>query len=270
MYRIWFFLLVIFLPGCSTPNSSEEGKEREMAFKNHIKKITEFKTILNLGGIWLKEQVHREKFFDKNGFKFKEITHYDDGSIENIISLQYDKNGNLIFRKAVNPDSSVSYSDKRVFDEHNNKIEYYFYNPDSTLLYRKPAVYDKEGKMIESRMYHDGEWKATYKYKYQDARMTENNIYDSTGNFKHKWLYVYDNRNNLIEEVQYNSQNYISYQNKYEYTKDNFLIKETNYVGEEVQRSFSYKYNGKNLMEIKNEYVYGRLNSKFRYEYDYY
>ena len=271
MKRIVYCLLSIVycLCACSPPNRSEESEERDIALKNNISRITEYRTILNLGGILLKEQVSREKLFDKNGFKIKEITHYDDGTIENIISLSYDKNGNLIFRKAVKPDSSVSFSDKRIYDENNNKTDYYFYNPDGSVLYRKPAIYDKEGRMIESRMYHDGEFKAVNKYKYVAKRMIENYECDEIGNFRHKWVYRYDERKNLIEEAQYKTDNDFSpLKNRYEYNAANLMVKETKYIGEEIQSWFIYEYNDKKLLSAKNEYVSGRFASKFRYQYE--
>lgn len=266
---LFYFLIFSFLSGCSYTIKDEESKERDLVLKNNIKKIIEYRTITNPGGVTLKEQLCCEKLFDNYGFKVKEITHNDDGNIESIISLNYDTSGNLILRKAVRPDSSISYADKRVYDKNNHKTDYYFYNPDGSVLYRKSMVYDYSGRMIESRMFHDGILKAVNKYKYEGKRMIENDEFDSIGNFRHKWLYRYDELGNLIEEAQFNTQNYCTIKNIYEFNAANKMIKEIKYTGDYLQFIGVYEYDNKNLLSGKTVYNAGKISAKYRYKYDF-
>ncbi|MDP1726403.1 MAG: hypothetical protein Q8M15_06435 [Bacteroidota bacterium] len=261
-------MIISFFFGCSHPNRDEESKERNFVLKNNIKKITEYLTIINPGEMQLKEQINHEKLYDDNGFKIKEIIYNDDGVIENIISLNYDKKGNLIFRKAVKPDSSISYSDARIFDAHSNKTDYYFYNPDGSVLYKKAAKYDNYGRLTESRMYHDGVLKAVNKYTYQDMQMLENEECDSAGNFRHKWLYKFDEFGNLTEEAQYNVNNYCTMKNLYEFNMARQLVKEIKYIGAYIQYRASYQYNGNGLLDAKIEYsTNGKISARYRYQY---
>lgn len=268
--NLFFFFLGIFIMGCSHQTKNAEYKEREMVLKYHIKKITEYQTVLNPVGIFQKELIRREKTYNKYGFKIKETVYHNDGTLEYVISLQYDKNGNLIFRKAVNPDSTLSFSDKGIYDENNNKTDYYFYNPDGSVLYRKPAVFDEEDRMIENRVFHDGELKAVSKFIYQDSKMIENNEYDSAGNFRHKWLYQYDVNSNLIEEMQLKSKNIETYKNTYQYNEWNQLTKETRHSGGGFQNTFIYEYYLNRLLSAKSEYSTGRFISKLRYQYEFF
>ena len=266
-----FFFLFILPFGCTYPNKTDEAIERETALKNKIKSVTEFTTVFRLGGVQLKEYASRKITYNKNGFKLSVVVFFADGAIEHTISHEYDSKGNLQSVKAAKPDGGMAFSDERIYDGDNNRLNYFFYNPDGTVLYEKPAVFDKKGRMATSRIIHDGILKGIYKYKYDGMKMTENAEYDSKGNLQYTWIYKYDSEGNRTEAIQYSPENNITMKTCSEYNIVNMVIKETYYFEEAIQNIFTYEYNDKNLLSVKNQYTSsGRISMQYRYQYEFF
>ena len=268
------FGIIAGIDACSKMNHNKTAEENEqyIALKYRIKNSKEYVTYYRLGGGEQAEYIRREKIYDSNGLRTKEIVHSpEDSSIENITLHTYDSFGNLVFRKAVKTDSSSLFSEKRIYDKNNNKTESYFYNADGSVLYHKTFVYDKEGRLLKSQIVHDGQLKSKYTYEYNGMNMTESDDFDSTGKFLSKWLYNYDAHDNQIEAVQYNSKNILQQKTTSEYNSMDFKTKETNYFGTELRDFFIYEYNWKNLLSVRTEYASNsKITAKYRYKYEFY
>ena len=263
--------LMLFIFSCSNDSKikTEEQLEHEMVLKHRIKKITEFMPSIVFGAEQ-KEQVSNLRFFDEKGFKKKEISYFD-GSIENIVTYEYDKAGNLIIENGIRSDSSFLYKITRSYYENNLRKELYFYLPDGSYKYRNLATYDKSGKMIELKYYWPDGLKAINKYQYKGNRKIEDTEYAPNGDFRYNWIYKYDNRDNLIEAVQYYPDSIINRKITYEYDAGKLLIKQRNYFGESVQNIFLFTYDDKKLVSSKIEVsAAGMISAKYRYEYEFY
>ncbi len=264
-------ILLFCVSSCSSDYKSktEEQMENEMALKYRIRNITEYKTTFQFGNQQNK-QISNLKIFDENGMKKKEIG-YSLGSIENIITFEYDKNGNLLNESGIKKDSSFLFKITRSYYENNLRKELYFYLPDGTYKYRNLATYDKSGRMIELKYYWPDGLKSINKYVYRGHKKTEDTEYSPDGEFRYKWIYKYDNKDNLIEAVQYYPNNIINRKITYEYDLGRLLVKQSNYFGESIQNIFSFAYNDKKLMSSKIETsAGGMISAKFSYQYDFY
>lgn len=264
-------ILLICISSCSTDNrnKTEEQQEHEMALKYSIKKITEFKNTFQFG-TGQKEQICRLKIFDENGLKQKEVTYFD-GNIESNLTFEYDKNGNLLNINAENPNNSFLYKINRNYYNNNLVKELYYYHEDGTYKYRNFATYDNSNRMIELKYFYPDGLKSVNKYSYRGHKKTEDTEYAPNGEFRYKWIYKYDNRDNLIEAVQYYPNKIINSKITYEYDQSRLLVKQINYFGESIQNIFTLTYNDKKLLSSKTETTSGgMISAQYRYQYEFF
>ena len=264
-------ILLFCVSSCSTDyrNKTEEQLEHEKVVKYKIKSIKQFKNTFQFG-IEQKEQLSRLENFDENGFKQKEII-YSDGNIESNINFEYDKNGNLINANSSTPKNSFIYKITRNYYENNLIKELYYYHADGTYKYRNIATYDKSGRMTELKYFYPDGLKSINKFVYSGHKKTEDAEYAPTGEFRYKWVYKYDNKDNLIEAIQYYPNNIINSKITYEYDQGRLLLKQINYFGESIQNISSFTYNEKKLLSSKTEMASGgMISAKYTYQYEFF
>ena len=262
--------LLVYISSCSISSTTktEEQLEHEMALKYKIKSISEYQIDSQFG--LKKKELNYFRLFDEKGLKQKEIAYFE-GSIENIITFEYDINSNLLNSNAIKTDSSFLFKIARNYYENNLRKELYFYLPNGTYKYRNFATYDNSGKMIELKYYWPDGLKAINNYVYEGDKKTEDTETAPDGKFRYKWIYKYDKNGNLVEAVQYYPNNIINAKITYEYNSDNLLTKQINYSGESISIIYSFTYNDKKLLSSKTETTSsGMIAAKFGYEYEFY
>jgi len=260
--------LLVFLFACTQTAKNAKEKERELILKNNIKCITEY--VINMRqGTEEKEHVNHVKLFNSKGFITQETFFLADGSMDFFATNDYDKNDNLILTKAMKPDSSFFYKETKIYDENNNMIEKaYFEGANDSFFYRNTATYDSKGRMMEYFWWRPSGLRAKNKYAYDGMKMIENVEQDKDGKFSSKWIYKYDENENLIEAVQYYPDSIINSKITYAYNSNNELVKQTNYYRETILKMTTFEYDEKNLLIAKTEYSSaGKISAKFRYEY---
>lgn len=270
--KVYLLVIILFISSCShiTSNKTDEEKERLVMQKNKVKRITEYQTSF-FGALENKEQLSRVKVFDKNGLKIKE-EQYMDGSIDCVISNEYDKEDNLILSIGLNTSGGLVYKETRSYDKDNNRKELVFYLPDGTFKYKNFSVYDKEGKLIERNWYRPDGFKAKNKFTYNGLKKIEDTEYAPDGSFRYKWVYRYDAKDNLTEAVQYYPNDIINAKITYQYNHYNQLVKQTDYFGDSIQDIVTFEYDKKTLLlSVKTEYTPNeKISSRYKYQYEFY
>ena len=235
--------------------------------KNKVKSLTENKTIFLLG-VEQKSNLNQFIQFDKSGSRVKEIQYKEDGSIDCINTIGYNSDGNLIFKKGINADSSIVYKVTVSYDENKNRKELFFYLPDGTYKYRTISTYDRDGRMTELSWYWPTGFKSKNQYQYIGRRKIKDTEYDPQGKFTYVWEYEYDEKGNVISAKQFYPHNIINGKITYEFNKDNLLIKQVNYFGESIQGILTFEYDNKELLSTKTEYnSKGSVSAKYTYQY---
>jgi len=126
MRKLFCFSFLVFFTCCSclliftackksSHDQTDEEKDRETAFNNHIRSITEYKIVYRFG-VAQPEQVSYVKQYDVNGFKVHERAYKPDGSIDFKLYHEYDASGNLIVITALNGDSGILFRETRSYD----------------------------------------------------------------------------------------------------------------------------------------------------------
>jgi hypothetical protein len=266
-----FLFLLCSVSSCSNINHTltDEEKERTLVLNYKIKTITELRTSV-FNGVNQPEKFSRIKHFDSNGFLTSETDYKMDGSPDDFLNYEYDNSGNLVLIKAFNPDSSLLFRETRSYDKNKSRKEFYFFLPDGTYKYRNIATYDSEGRMKELAWYWPTGFKSKNVYQYDDGKKISDEEFNPEGALTYKWIYKYDDKENLIEATQYSPLENINRKIIYEYNNSDQLIRQTNYVGAEIQNSISFFYDEKKLLLSKTELSASkRVTSIIRYQYEY-
>lgn len=264
-------LICLFISSCHKTYhiKTEEEKQREITLKNKIKSITEYRTEYRLG-ISMAEVPGRLQNFDNNAFLIREVDYKSNGSVDCIITYEYDSAGNLTVLKAIDQDSAFIYRETRHYNTDRSRKELYFYLPDGTYKYRNIATYDNFGRMKELAWYWPEGFKSKNVYSWIEDLKTEDTEYGPNGKFRYQWKYIYDKNGNMIEAVQRYPGNAINSKTTWEYDNDNRLISKTDYIGEAVQRVVKYQYGSNNLLAKRTELSpTGRILVTYRYHYEF-
>lgn len=205
------------------------------------------------------------------------------------VELIYDKNGNLLKELYFDKNEKLDYC--YTYDDENNSDE----NTNDEIIYK----YDKNGKIIEESSYQQGilKWKKIIQYNEKNSQKElffnsnseleriitlklddKNNIieehrYDSDEKVIGKWIYDYNNQGNRIKEILYNSDGKLNEEEIYIYNEKNKLIENIiiNYYEKSRSKStYIYDDNDNEIEQLYEEYINNILTIKERtfYEYD--
>ena len=191
----------------------------------------------------------------------KEDVYGDDGKLSFTYQYEYNDKYQLIEKKCVYPDGSVTNDEKYAYDKNGNKIrENHEDNKDSSYSYYTEYEYE-DGNLIKSTTYKptDNSIKYTFSYSYDDQnRIIQENMDNIEYDNKATTNYFYDDKNNII----YTERNNERYED-YTYDTNGNLISQmrSNGTGTEwkyennIKVEETYYYEGELLYTSKLEYA---------------
>ena len=191
----------------------------------------------------------------------KEDVYGDDGKLSFTYQYEYNDKYQLIEKKCVYPDGSVTNDEKYAYDKNGNKIrEDHEDNKDSSYSYYTEYEYE-DGNLIKSTTYKptDNSIKYTFSYSYDDQnRIIQENMDNIEYDNKATTNYFYDDKNNII----YTERNNERYED-YTYDTNGNLISQmrSNGTGTEwkyennIKVEETYYYEGELLYTSKLEYA---------------
>lgn len=265
------FIFCLILTSCSSNDSIDKKSERALMQKYSIKSISEYVSPINLG-IPEKERIDHVRFFNQNGLFTREIRYFENGSIDFICNYSYDKKGNIIQAKTVKPDSSLVADIQKKYNLDNLMTEQYCYEiSGGPYLYRNTFEYDSLKRLIDCHWYWPTGLKAIEKYYYDGTKKTQCVNYGPHNQFLFRWIYKYDDHDNLLESVEYYPDSLLKSKIICQYNQTNNMVRKTNYIEERMQQMATYEYDKRGLMSSKIEYSpSGKVSAKYRYHYEYY
>ncbi len=193
---------------------------------------------------------HKETYlYDNKGIETEKLKKTKTGKLLERWAYVYDKSNHKIQENLYDADDSLKETRSYAYNTNNEVTEDIFYSKNS-LFYAYAYVYNGRKNVIEKNIYVDGVINRRITYSYDDSRrILEENIYnidpdeekislyetisfkyDSNGNKiemktldagGRSWItsYQYDHKANLIEEIEFNSDNSLA--RKFFYTYDN-------------------------------------------------
>jgi len=216
--------------------------------------------------------------YDNRGNKIEENNYSSNGKLEEKFIYKYDNKGNKTEENKYNSIGELEYKSIYKYDSKGNKIEAKSYNSDDTLTYEWTCEYDKKGNKRETQQnnYNSyGKLQYSYFYKYDERGNTivdERTEFESVpkytnlkfiGDSNMKSIYhdthtkrnsfLYDENNNITEEITYSSWSLgsklvfdIDVKSNYTYqldSKKNWIVKtgiEKNRVWTIIEREIEY------------------------------
>ncbi|NVO04268.1 MAG: hypothetical protein HXX09_16365 [Bacteroidetes bacterium] len=204
----------------------------------------------------------------------KKTIHYLDDTFD-VTTYNYDDKGNLILKTTVDSDDNLEA--KEVYEYSNNKVSFHAkYDGDNNLIEEYKYQYNELGNAIEEEkwdIYDDKRIKYLMEYDANGNR-TKILTYNSHGQLKHKSLFEYNEKNQLlktVEEDEFNN-NVISFQ----YDERGNAIEQTEYnQHEDLISSINRKYNEFDNVISSNVYLNRQgsgpnLHYSIYYEYLYF
>ncbi|OHD10937.1 MAG: hypothetical protein A2086_16475 [Spirochaetes bacterium GWD1_27_9] len=209
----------------------------EIKINGQVKKIT---------GIEYKE-------FEEDGKKVR--------NNENTHILEFDNKGNVVKSKEIFSFWTKSYSYK--YDDNGNMIEKAEYDEKDILNLTTIYIY-KDGILIEENILNkEGQLSNKTTYKIENGKPVEMNHIYSDGSLLDRATYNYDKNGNLIEEIEYDSENAPSSKDTYKFNKNNKLIEKQVFKNDILNYKTTYNYIGDiKTEEIELEYEGNNVVSK--------
>ncbi|MEI6815328.1 MAG: hypothetical protein WCL14_01865 [Bacteroidota bacterium] len=268
-----FIILFVSIGGCTKVqvNKTDEEKEFEMVKKNKISCIKKYETTYMMGEKQ-NEYLREEKFFDNKGLKIKKNTFNDDGSLDCQTSFEYDNNKNLIVSKGINKENRVVFSETRDYDDNHRRKNLVYYDG-ANVKYKNTAKYDATGKLSDLYWYApDGKLRSRFNYSYEGNKKVKDEEYGPTDSLMSVWEYKYDSLDNVIDATQYfHADKVMTQQTKFEYSVNNHLVKEKNFINSPSETTTTYDYEKNGLLIGKTEHNHNmQLIAKYRFAYEYF
>jgi hypothetical protein len=274
--------------------SKEDYKEAELRKKNNVSKVT---TIIYLDSISYAEdengKIDSVKEFDINGDMIKNYSKMDDkDSLYLRSKFEYDsfhRITKIIFfeENEIIQDSfiatfkdSVIYSEER-FESFTSSDYCLQQFKDGSLIYevikKKGVTIDSShyinnelGQHIKMEDYSRGRLNLTIEYENLTERDYIERIYEVNGTLRLKRYWKYDNDNNILERVEFNSKEVLTTWYSYKYDCNGNEIAGAVYDGPVRKLSFrdESKYESNKLKEVVNFNKENNISSRYIYHYD--
>ena len=168
------------------------------------------------------------------------LTNYDENEKEKSSSkLKYDEHNNLIEYWGSNfKDITDKHSYK--YDEKGNAIEEIYYGQDGGVYSKDLNTFDEKGNLIKDIEYREGKLHLTISYKYDSTgNKIERKDLKPDGSIDRYDTWKYDNKNNLIEEIEYDWQGLPYSKTKYIYesydAEGNWLVQKK--IVDDIEKS---------------------------------
>lgn len=163
--------------------------------------------------------------YDKNGVLMEELYYNANNNLFSRLEYTFDENGNLIQLSEYDPNGVLEESQKSKFKDGLEQERYtYYYDVHNVLITKYEYRYNKHGKLIEGILFDDAK------------------------NLLGRWVYTYDEQQNLISEESFDSEGILVEKRTYDYKYDekNNWTERVTYDGEEneprviTKRQFEY------------------------------
>jgi len=221
-------------------------------------------TVLSVSffGIWIDPYVKDVDFKGVKNISVIEYTYENNNWNElDFINAQFDGNDNMIFEDRFDAENNLQYSYEYIYDvngymievngrrnreggtiyynyiydydERGNQIKGTGYDIDGNVISIYSAEYDENDNLIKTEDFTEGYTGSMYEARYDenDNLISESKYiaYEYKGEQRYQFEYrnefVYDERNNVIEEITYGDEKEFSFNHIYEYDENNNLIK---------------------------------------------
>ena len=178
------------------------------------------------------------------------------GAINEINTITYDYNGNLIELKSFNGSDVLQSRYTYTYDSNGNQIESKWFDGNDVMESRYTSTYDSNGNEIESKSFNGSD---VLQFRYTST-------YDSNGNeiewkkfdgsdvLQFRYTYTYDSNGNLIEEKKFDFSDVLETRYTRTYDSNGNLIEEKSLDGSDViesRHTSTHDSNG-NLIESKS------------------
>ena len=267
-----------------------------------------FTTVLSVSffAIWIDPYVKEVNF---EGVKSISVIEYDyennNWNELDFINAQFDEKGNMIFEDRFDAENNLQYSYEYIYDDNDYMIEvngkrnregevFYYnyiydydergnqirgtgYDTEGNVISIYTAEYDENDNLIKTEEFTEGYTGSMYEANY-DAN---NNLiseskyiaYEYKGEQKYQFEYrnefVYDERNNVIEETTYGDREEFSFNHIYKYDESDNLIKAFDVdINGNVLSTYEAWYDADgNMIEFKMFDKSGKLTAHNKAEY---
>jgi len=256
--------------------------------------------------IWIDPYLKKVDF---NGIKNVSVIeyNYENNSWNELdfINARFDENGNMIFEDRFDIEKTLQYSYEYIYDNYeylagvNGKrlrdgefVQYnYIYEYDERGNQIKGTGYDVDGNVVSiytaeydknNSLTRTDEWTSECSGSMYEAKYDKKNnlvfeakyiAYEYKGEQKYQFEYrnefVYDERNNIIQEITYGDKEEFSFKHCYEYDENNNLVKAMDIDAEDnIISTYEARYdeNG-NMLEFKMFDKSGKLSAHNKAEY---
>ena len=151
-----------------------------------------------------KIMTHRRENFYNSENRLDSCLIYNDDKYALKLVQKYDQSGKLVEIQEYNIEKNPSFFTKVFNDSLGNKI--------------KEELYDKNKKLYNFKL-----------YVYDNMKNLKDESGTEQGTKRYHWTYKYNKKNHLTERKDFSGQEVLLRKHKYEYDKDNLLVKENIY-----------------------------------------
>ncbi len=237
MKKLILILYIILFVSCSDSKKNPKTKKTDLQkseLNGNVKSIEEkyFEGAEKFGEpVKTKLKDITIVLFDKSGKFIENKTLYPDGSLKGMNTYKYDKNGKLIEdkwfqseglemyhiykydKKGNNIEDNHYESNEKLiaktinkFDLNNNKVDSRVYESNGSLYRKTLSKFDDDNSEIQKEVSEfDGSKLVVIKKESMEnderGNVIKENSYDEKGNVEYFYSYVYDERDNKLEEI---------------------------------------------------------------------
>lgn len=216
-----------------------------------------------------------------------ENKHYNANGLLSTTQYKYDQNDNLIAYIKFGENGELIRKETYKYDGFNNEIEKSVFNYNGKLEFKIISDYDKNNKILsKNKIGPYGKKKTVFKNYYNDkgylteehmydllgglvkivhtfdsfGRKTETKLYNAKGKLEEKQSFIYDEKNNLVENIVYNEPGFMPQKTSFLYDQKSNLIEKKRYntdgqLLEKDTHEYTYDSNN-NLIEEKHSHFY--------------
>jgi len=179
--------------------------EREYISSSKISSIEKINFNLDSNGKPLKSEKLSTLNYNSKGFLTETIIYDTDGNVKYKFTYDYDNNGRRIKTTRFTDAKMTNYYTYD-YNEFGNKTKAYRYDPAGNLEEYYIYKYDDEGNLIEEEWFSSSGGKVySLKNDYDDGMKTHAYTYDENSDLIYEYVFRYDEKGNIIEEIKYDN-----------------------------------------------------------------
>lgn len=265
MKQLTFIITLLFSVELLFGQLPGEAKWKENLSKNRVQTQVQWNHKYQKGKPVKEGYKNFTKTFDHNGNVIEEI-YYQSGNVDQKLSYKYDNNDNQVeYVNYKGDESKVMFKQNITYDNSGRKIREERYNGTDYQIIKYNYKDNKLSEIIRSDVFGNIEHKRIFNY---DGKICTVNIYDGKSDKAGKIINTYDDNDNIIESVEYDTKGDV--QERYLYKFENNLMQEKiKYVLGNFRYKEDYKYdNNNNLIKVIKEEPQGKtfVNNIYRYD----